>query len=141
MAVLLNWKNGSRIINAIEAAGGITEKADLSKVNLAFVLSDGCKINIPSIDSNVNNENIISNSSGNNVIVEGNANGSGGKVNINVANQAELETLTGVGPSIASKIIEYRNSKGKFKKIEDLKNVGGIGEEKFNNLKDEITVK
>ena len=63
------------------------------------------------------------------------------KVNINTAGQSELETLTGIGPSIASKRIEYREKKGKFKKIEELKNVAGIGTEKFNSIKDSITVK
>ncbi|MCI9063630.1 MAG: helix-hairpin-helix domain-containing protein [Clostridia bacterium] len=62
-------------------------------------------------------------------------------VNINKASQAELETLPGIGPSIASRIIEYRESKGKFSKIEDIKNVTGIGDNKFANIKDFIRVK
>ena len=137
--------NGDRIINAIELAGGVTEKADLSKVNLAFVLSDGNKIKIPSIDDvDVEKENYISLDGGKNVIIEGNGGtigGSGGKVNINVATQTELETLTGIGPSIAAKIIEYRNKNGKFKTKEDVKKVSGVGNEKYNGIKDEITVK
>ena len=137
----IELQEGARIINAIEAAGGATEKADFSKVNLAFVINDGCKIYIPSIDEAQNNQNVVSNESGNNVIVEGDSKSSGGKININNASQTELETLTGVGPSTAVKIIEYRNKNGKFKKIEDLKNVSGIGEQKYNGLKDEITVK
>ena len=133
--------NGDRIINAIEAAGGVTEKADLSKVNLAFVLSDGNKIRIPSVDDvNIEKENYLSVDSGKNVIIEGNG-GSGGKVNINIATQTELETLTGIGPSIAAKIIEYRNKNGKFNTKEDVKNVSGVGNEKYNGIKDEITVK
>ena len=138
-AGLVELKEGSRIINAIEAAGGITEKADLSKVNLAYILSDGSKVNIPSVD-NTSNTNIVSSSSGENIITEDNGKISGGKVNINTANQAELETVPGIGPSTALKIIEYRVAHGKFKKIEDLKKVEGIGEAKFNNLKNEITV-
>ncbi len=133
--------NGDRIINAIEAAGGVTEKADLSKVNLAFVLSDGNKIRIPSVDDvNIEKENYLSVDSGKNVIIEGNG-GSGGKVNINIATQTELETLTGIGPSIAAKIIEYRNKNGKFNTKEDVKKVSGVGNEKYNGIKDEITVK
>lgn len=63
------------------------------------------------------------------------------KVNINTATQSELETINGVGPSIAAKIIKYREDNGKYKSIEDLKNVGGIGEEKFNSMKEQIRVK
>ncbi|MBO5179536.1 MAG: helix-hairpin-helix domain-containing protein [Clostridia bacterium] len=63
------------------------------------------------------------------------------KVNINTATQAELESLSGIGPSLASKIIDYRNKNGKFKKNEDLKNVPGIGESKYETFKDEICVK
>lgn len=139
-AGLVELKEGARIINAIEAAGGVTEKADLSKVNLAYILSDGLKLNIPGVD-NINNTNIVGSSSGENILDEGSCKISGGKVNINIANQAELETVSGIGPSTALKIIEYRVAHGKFKKIEDLKKVEGIGEAKFNNLKNEITVK
>ena len=63
------------------------------------------------------------------------------KVNINTALQTELETLPGIGPSIATKIITYRKENGGFKTIEDIKEVSGIGESKFNNIKDLITVK
>ena len=133
--------NGARIVNAIEAAGGVTDKADLSKVNLAFVLSDGCKVRIPSVNDEDEDFVSVSVGSGNNVIVDGGDSTNGGKVNINTATQAELETLTGIGPSIAAKIINYRNENGKFGKIEDLKNVSGIGEEKFNSVKGEICVK
>ena len=60
------------------------------------------------------------------------------KVNINTASQTELETLPGIGTSTALKIIEYRKEKGKFKNIEDIKNVKGIGENKYNKIKDLI---
>ena len=63
------------------------------------------------------------------------------KVNINTALQAELETLSGIGASTAKKIIAYRKEKGTFKKIEDIKNVSGIGEAKFEKIKEYITVK
>jgi len=61
-------------------------------------------------------------------------------VNINTATQTELETLPGIGPSTAQKIIDYRKQNGKFKSIEDIKNVSGIGDVKFNNIKDSITI-
>ena len=62
------------------------------------------------------------------------------KVNINTANKEKLETLPGIGETTAQKIIDYREENGKFKSIEDIKNVSGIGDAKFNNLKDKITV-
>ena len=63
-----------------------------------------------------------------------------GKVNINTAKQTELETLSGIGPSTALKIINYRQENGNFKTIEDIKNVPGIGESKFENIKESICV-
>ena len=136
---IIKLKAGDRLINAIEAAGGVTEQADLSQINLAYVLSDGNKIRIPNVNDKNDNTNYITNGSGENVIIGEEKNNA--KININTATQSELETITGVGPSTAAKIIEYRNKNGKFKKIEDLKKVGGIGEGKFSNLEDEITVK
>ena len=62
------------------------------------------------------------------------------KVNINTANKEKLETLPGIGETTAQKIIDYREENGKFKSIEDIKNVGGIGDAKFNSLKDKITI-
>ena len=84
-------------------------------------------------------------SSGNNVIVEENKNsesaeGKENKVNINTASQSELDSLPGIGPSIAQRIIEYREENGNFQKIEDLQNVKGIGDAKFSNIKDNVTV-
>ena len=62
------------------------------------------------------------------------------KININTANQAQLEELEGIGETTALRIIEYRKQNGKFKTIEDLKNVKGIGEAKFNKIKNDIEV-
>lgn len=136
----------SRISDAIEKAGGTTEDTDLSKVNLAFVLEDGMKINIPSINQNENEEevieNYISNDDGQNVVVStsNKIQDINDVVNINTATQTELETLPGIGTSTALKIINYRNENGKFKDIEEIKNVSGIGESKFNNIKNFICI-
>ena len=119
----------ARIADAIEAAGGVTENADLDEVNLAFVLSDGQKIYITA-------------GSGNNVIVEDKVErGKKQKVNINEAKQEDFEQLPGIGPSIAKKIIEYREQNGKFTSIDELQEVKGIGEAKFENIKEYIMVK
>jgi len=137
---IIKIEEGSRLIDAIEAAGGITENADISKVNLAYVVSDGQKIYIPSyLDENI--ENYIQDNIGDNIIIEDIYINKSNLVNINTAKQEELETLTGIGPSTALKIINYRQETGKFKTIEDIKNVPGIGDAKFEALKNEICVK
>ncbi len=155
-------KEGSRIEDIIKAAGGLTENADITDVNLAFVVEDGMKIRIPSNDNEDSKKNnsgeevdekeknqiesknneYITQDSGKGVIVSNESNElSSSIVNINTASQTELEELPGIGPSISSRIIEYRNQKGNFKKIEDVKNVTGIGDSKFEKIKDLIKVK
>ncbi len=132
---IVKLAEGARVIDAIEAAGGTTPEADLSKINLAYVLEDGTKIYVPSVKDEEDAEHTSSTSittSNNNKIL---------KVNINTATSSELEKLPGIGTSIANRIITYRKENGKFSKIEDLKNVSGIGEAKFNNIKSYIYVK
>lgn len=140
---IVTLKENSRIADAVEAAGGLKEDADMSKINLAYVLEDGMKIKIPSVnDKNeetkqdvTNEEEIVD------IIPESNIKSEKEMVNINKASQTELETLPGIGPSIALKIINYRNENGKFSNIEDLKKVSGIGENKYENIKALISVK
>lgn len=106
-----------RIADAIEMAGGLNSDADISNINLASKLEDGTKIYIPSISEKEVNEQ-----------------------NINTASQNELDTLPGIGPSTALKIIEYRKENGKFKSIEEIKEVQGIGESKYEKIKSLITI-
>ena len=134
---------GSRIIDAINKAGGKTEEADLSKINLAYIVEDGTQIYIPRINENLNQVNLITDGAGIGVIINDSnleENEVEVKVNINTANKEKLETLPGIGETTAQKIIDYRESNGKFKTIEDIKNVSGIGDAKFESLKDKITV-
>lgn len=147
---VVTLNEGSRIIDAINAAGGSTEEADLSKINLAYVVEDGTQIYIPSIrDVTTVQEGkksgYIREDAGDGIInsnVENDDNKSqNGKVNINIAGVEKLQTLPGIGQSTAQKIVEYRTKNGKFKTEEDIKNVVGIGDSKYNNLKDKITVK
>lgn len=132
---IVKVEEGARIIDAIEAAGGATAEADLSKINLAYLLEDGMKIYVPSINDETDFGSVTSSSgvseSSKEVL----------KVNINTATSEELQKLPGIGESIANRIITYRKENGKFKNIEDLKNVSGIGDAKYNNIKDYITVK
>lgn len=137
----------SRVSDAVNLAGGLLEDADISKINLAYKLEDGQKITIPSIndktDENSSYQDFISNEPGNILSQTHSIDTSTStteKVNINIATQTELETLPGIGPSTASKIISYRNENGKFKSIEDIKNVSGIGNSKFLDIKENICV-
>ncbi|MBQ9313447.1 MAG: helix-hairpin-helix domain-containing protein [Clostridia bacterium] len=123
---LMKVKYGTRLYELIEKVGGETENADLTRVNLASVLSDEQKVIIPakviiSEDSESREE-------------------SGGLVNINTASKEKLMTLNGIGEGTAEKIVKYRQDNGYFNSVEDLKNVSGIGENKFNGLKDDITI-
>ena len=140
---ILTLNQGARISDAIKAAGGATSEADLDQVNLAYKLQDGQKIYIPNKKDKNEAKVYITSESGNNVIEEGNTSEEGGKnkkVNINQATKSELETLPGIGEAMANRIIEYREQNGKFQKIDDLKNVKGIGEAKFNKIKELITI-
>lgn len=136
----------SRIADAIDKAGGITEEANINNINLAFVLEDGVKIYIPKKGDNSNEikddtNTYISKRSDNIELAQSTKNNNtNNKVNINTANQTELETLPGIGASIATKIISYRNKNGKFINIEDIKKVNGIGESKYEKIKDLIKV-
>ena len=136
---VIEIEEGARIVDAIELAGGITEEADISKVNLAYIIKDAQKIYIPSIYDQ-NNIEYITTQNGDNVIIEDNKKGENRMININTAMQTELETLPGIGPSTALKIINYREDNGKFNSIEEIKQVPGIGDSKFSNIKDMIEV-
>lgn len=110
-------KETSRIVDALKAAGEATDEADISKVNLAERLQDEKEIYIPR--KGLNTSKLI---------------------NINTASEIELRQLSGIGEVIAKEIIRYRETKGYFKKIEDIKKVPGIGEGKFENICKEISV-
>lgn len=131
---------GSRVADAIKEAGGETKNADLSQINLAYQLQDGQKLYIPN-KNEIISEYIIS-ATGNTESEGSSSNNLKGenKVNINTATQNELDQLPGIGPSIAQRIIEYREEKGNFQKIEDVQNVKGIGDAKYEEIKDKITV-
>lgn len=134
---IVKLEEGSRVIDAIEVAGGATKEANLSKINLAYLLEDGMKLYVPSINDKEEEEQIIS------ISTNGKSENTKQalKVNINTATSEELQKLPGIGETMASRIITYRKENGKFSKIEDLKNVSGIGEAKFNNIKNYIYIK
>jgi len=133
---IVTISEGARIIDVISSAGGATSDADFSKINLAYIVSDAQKIYIPSIHDDSIETDYITSLAGENVVEKEKSS----TININAASQSELETLPGIGPSTASKIVNYRNENGNFKKVEDIMNVPGIGEAKFNSLKDYISI-
>lgn len=124
-------KKDSRITDLINICGGLTEEADVSKINPAQKLNDSDKIIIPKKEENLNMESIEDTNESDINVQE--------KININTATKDELTSLNGIGEATANKIINYRN-KNKFQEIEDIMNVPGIGESKFNNIKDYICV-
>ena len=135
---IIEIEKDARLADVIEEAGGITDEADLSKINLAYCVKDGQKIYIPNMEDNL--EEYIIDDAGDGVLPEEDYKQKNEKVNINTAKQTELETLSGIGPSTALKIINYRKENGEFKNIEDLKNVPGIGDSKFEAIKDDICI-
>jgi len=135
-----------RIADLIKEAGGVTEEADTNSINMAYKLEDEMKVYIPTkTEETVNieetTETHIYTENNNQEKQEINTNSSKNqKININTASQTELETLPGIGPSTALKIIEYRKESGKFRNIEDIKNVKGIGTNKYEKIKELIKV-
>lgn len=121
-------KEGDRIFHAIAKAGGLKDKADIKSINKAEVLSDGQKIYIYELGEEGHSGDSTSDEK------------SGDKVNINSADVNKLQEIEGIGPSMANRIIEYRKTNGRFKKLDELKNVSGIGEKRFESMKNSITI-
>lgn len=122
---------GERVVDLIEKAGGLTEVANSIAINFAMRVTDEMVVYVPFIGEE---ENVMDSSI---ATIGGNDNG---KININKASQAELETLPGIGPSKAQAIIEYRETSGPFKTIEDIMSISGFGEKTFEKLKESIRV-
>ena len=127
-------KDGDRLEDLIEEAGGLTDKASDKTLNLAQRLEDQMKIYIPNIDEENSLENIDPNQAAN-ISVSSKSE----LININTASKEELMSLPNIGDKRADAIIEYRSS-NKFEKIEDIKNVTGIGDKFYEALKDLITI-
>lgn len=126
-------QDGARIKDIIDKAGGITKNAYMEEINLAQPLEDGMKIIIPN-KQKIENKNENLNKTANQKETEK----VNSKININNATQKELETLPGIGETTAKKIIQYRKEKGKFKSVDEIKEIKGIGENKFNKIKNFI---
>ncbi|HEY8215984.1 MAG TPA: ComEA family DNA-binding protein [Acidimicrobiia bacterium] len=127
---------GSRVIDAVEAAGGAADGADLDRLNLAAKVADGERVLVqrvgdpPSPGAPGDGE-------------AGGSSGAGGstpaRVNLNTASQADLESLPGIGPVLAAAIIDERQRRGGFRSVQELRDVDGIGEKRFAELEDLVT--
>jgi competence protein ComEA len=117
----------ARAVDAVAAAGGFAEGADRASINLARFLSDGEQVYVP-----LEGEQPLS--------PAGPAGTIGGKVNLNTADTATLETLPRVGPAMAARIIAWRDENGRFASVEDLKSVSGIGDKTFEAMRELVTV-
>lgn len=131
-------EEGQRVKDAIDIAGGPLPEADLLRLNLAQKIHDEDKLYVPKIGETPEQSEQENDLYGATV---GISSKNDGKVNINTADETELTKLPGIGPATAQKIIDYRTTNGSFKSIEDIKKVSGIGDKKFEQLKDKIKVK
>ena len=132
---------GDRVIDAIDLAGGAKPRADLTSLNLASLLTDGEQIIVYRIGSAGAGASGV----GSTIITGSGASGTSGSgsgdlVNLNTATLDQLESLPGIGPVLAQKILDYRTENGPFKTIEGLMDVSGIGDKRFADLKPHITV-
>ena len=132
---LVELPSDSRIADAIKACGDFTPLADKAKINLAQKLTDGMQIQVSSKAPVINSNEQVNDTNSN---IPSNNNSSSNLININTATKEDLDTLPGIGPATAQKIIDYRQEHGNFSSIEDIKNVKGIGEAKFSKMQDKI---
>lgn len=130
---------GSRLADALLSAGQ-AQDSDLTNLNLAEKLRDGQKIVVPRVGEQAAAGVGPVQGSGSNTVGTSSGSGMAGKININTAGAKELDAIPGIGPATAEKIIAFRNEKGPFNRPEDIKQVPGIGEKKFAEMAEFITV-
>ncbi|MDO4719671.1 MAG: helix-hairpin-helix domain-containing protein [Peptostreptococcaceae bacterium] len=131
-AKVLTLQNGKRLVDAVELCGGLTEEADLNRANLSLKLKEEGHYVIPRIGES-------SPSPGNPILPREGSSGEG-LLNINTATSEQLQTLPGIGKVLAERILEKRTETGGFQSAEDLLSVSGIGEKKFEDIKEKIRV-
>lgn len=128
-----NLKEGDRVYQAVEMAGGSLPEAQLKNFNMAARLQDSQQVLVP-LPGEASEQDAIA--TANPAAGESRS----GKININTAVVSELDSLDGIGPALAQRLIDYRQAHGAFQRIEDIKNVSGIGDKKFQAIQDRICV-
>ena len=131
---IVTLREGQRVVDAIAAAGGALSDADLDLLNLAARVADGERIFVP-----VRGAGVAAVSNGG-TSGAGSSGASSGPIHLNSATSDELETLPGIGPSLASAIIELRVERGGFRSVRDLRDVPGIGEARFSQLESSVAL-
>lgn len=139
---ILEISPDSRLYQAVEAAGGLTARADKDGINLAEKLSDGSHMHIPAIGEKPANEGMLPGSG--KVPISGNGSlqsGSSLSIDINRATALEIEALPGIGPKLAQQIVEDRTANGPFRSPENLLRVKGIGQAKLEKIKELVIIR
>lgn len=138
---LYEFAEGARVQDAIDASGGLLASADISRINLAALLEDGQQLSIPYKSGQEPQQEdddslVLPGATATKSPSESNQD----LININTATAAELDVLPGIGPTIAQRIVDYREENGPFDAIEDIMKVSGVGPSTFDQIKDLITV-
>lgn len=149
-AGLVSLAGSGRVADAIERAGGATEDADLDRLNLARVLTDGERLYVPRVGEEdvpeslgpVTGDGAGPGAAGGAGTGEGPVTAPAGSavVDLNTADQTALETLPGIGPGLAGRILAWRDEHGRFAAVEDLLDVSGIGDVRFAELRERVRV-
>jgi competence protein ComEA len=138
---LVRLRVGARVADALEAAGGATRRADVAALNLARVVVDGEQILVPKPGESPPPAGAVgSGASGGAAGAGGGGGGAGGLVNLNTADLAALDSLPGVGPVLAQRILDWRTEHGRFTSVEELGEVSGIGDKMLSQLRPKVTV-
>ncbi|MGQ7556895.1 helix-hairpin-helix domain-containing protein [Streptococcus suis] len=132
---LYTLEEGSRVNDAVEAAGGLTSQADPKSVNLAQKLSDEAVVYVASKDENIS---VVTSTTASSAMSQDEKNTS--LVNLNTATETDLQTISGIGAKRAADIIAYREANGGFKSVDDLNNVSGIGDKTMESIRPYVTV-
>ena len=140
---LYELASGSRVGDAIKAAGGTTKKAAKGQVNLAEVLQDGQQVTVPTkgqVSAAAQSGATGGSATGSATRSGSQGSGEQGKININTASASELQELSGIGESLSQRIVDYRNANGAFASVDDLVNVSGIGDARLEQIRSKICV-
>ena len=127
---------GTRVTDALAAAGGLRAEADLERINLAAPLSDGSRLYVPAIDQQIVPQPVAGGVGG----ASGSGGGTDAPVDLNSATEAQLDELPGVGPATAAAIVAHRDANGRFVSVDELDEVRGIGPAKLEQLRDLVVV-